>query len=123
MRKPLLPIVAVFAMLWAALGLFVYTSPVVVLHYAASATSPVVYFYNENDRTTKESLAPGGSVAFRTPHRPPADYFIEVSLPFGSREGVEIRQPFSRVDVFIGADTKIARTVIRRDFLARVAGN
>jgi hypothetical protein len=50
-----------------------------------------------------------------------ANYFIDVSLPFASRDGVEIRQPFSRVDVYIGPDTKIERTLVKNDFLARVA--
>jgi hypothetical protein len=119
MWKKLAKIAGVAVVLWLALGVWVETSPVVVLHYAASAAKPIVYFYNEDDRVTKETIQPGMRVEFRTPHRPPADYYIGVSLPVDGADGVEIKPQFSRVDVYIGADRKIARTVIKTDFLAR----
>jgi hypothetical protein len=42
-----------------------------------------------------------------------------LSLPFASRDGVTLEPPFSRVDVYISADTKIERTVIRHGFFDR----
>jgi hypothetical protein len=42
-----------------------------------------------------------------------------LSLPFSSRDGVTLEPPFSRVDVYISADTKIERTVIRHGFFDR----
>lgn len=113
-------IVVAVASLWIPLTMFALTSPVVVLHYAASATSPVVYYFNENNDVIREQIAPGASVQLRTTHFPPADYYIAVSMPLASRDGVEIRQPFSRVDVYIGADTRVTRTVITTDYLARL---
>lgn len=119
MIKKLSKIVGVLALVWLAWGAYVHTSPVVVLHYSAAATEPVVYFFMEDSHTTKETIHPGTSVEFHTPHRPPVDYYISVSLPFASRDDVEIKPTFSRVDVYIGADTRITRTVIKNDFMAR----
>lgn len=119
--KKLLLIVGVLAVLWFSLFLYAYTSPVVFLHYSAEATEPVVFFFRENADTIKDTLKPGASYEFRGPHELDVGYNIEVSLPLASRDGVEIKPPFSRVDVYIGADTKIKRTVIKTDFLARFA--
>lgn len=119
MIKKLSKIFGVFALLWLAWGVYVHTSPVIALHYSATASEPVVYFFMENDHTTKEYIYPGKSVEFHTPHRPPKNYYISVSLPFASRDDIEIKPAFSRVDVYIGADTKITRTVIKTDFMAR----
>lgn len=107
-------------MLWLVLLVFSYTSPVVYLHYASAARAPVTYFFNEDNTTIKDRIDPGATIAFRTAHRPGAGYVIENSLPFASRDGVEIIPPFSRADVYIGADTKIARTVIDTDYVARL---
>ena len=121
MRKTLLVIAGTIVALWLALGVNSVTSPVVFLHYSAKATAPVTYFFNEDNDIVKDHLVPGASIGFRTARHRHADYFIDVSLPLASRDGVEIRQPFSRVDVYIGPDTKIQRTVVNNDFLARVA--
>ena len=111
----------VLVTLWMALVINAYTSPVVVLHYAAEATQPVVYFFDEPAaHVIRDFIYPGTSVSFRTPRNPYAGYVASVSLPSASRDGVDIAPPFSRVDVYIGADTKIARTVIRNDYLARL---
>jgi hypothetical protein len=109
------------AALWLALAVNAFTSPVVFLHYsaAAAAAAPVTYFFNEDNDIVKDRLAPGASVEFRTARRPREGYVIDVSLPFAGADGVEIRPPFSRVDVYIGPDAKIVRTVVRTDFLAR----
>ncbi len=117
--KTLAMLVAVPVLAWLGLGLLVQTAPVVVLHHASTATGPVVYYFNANDDVTKGTIVPGQQVAFHLPHRLPPDYYIGVSMPFAGADGVEIKPPFSRVDVYIGADTKIARTVVRTDFLAR----
>lgn len=112
-------IVAPVLALWLALVLYSYSSPVVMLHYSADAKERVGYFFNEDNDTVKDYLQPGASVEFRTARHPGPDYFIEVSLPLASRDGVEIKPPFSRVDIYIGADTKIARTVVKTDYWAR----
>jgi hypothetical protein len=119
MWKKLAKIAGVAVVLWLALGLWVETSPVVVLHYDAAAAKPIGYFFNENHQVTKESIQPGTSVEFRTPHHPPADYYISLSLPFDGADGVDIAPQFSRVDVYIGANRRITRTVIKTDFWAR----
>ncbi|OBV41569.1 hypothetical protein [Janthinobacterium psychrotolerans] len=106
-----------------ALAMYVYGAPVVVLHYSAAASGPVGFFFNDDDSITKDTLEPGTSRQFRTAHYPHAGYFVEVSLPLASRAGVEIRPPFSRVDVHIGADTNIMRTVIKTDFMARIGSD
>lgn len=121
MRKKLLVIAGAIVMSWLALLVNAVTSPVVFLHYSANAVAPVTYFFNEDNDIVKDHLAPGASIEFRTARRLHANYFIDVSLRLASRDGVEIRQPFSRVDVYIGPDTKIERTVVDNDFLARVA--
>lgn len=117
--KKLARIAGVLVILWLALAAWVYTSPLVVLHYATSAAKPVSYFFNEDDHITKEYISPGARVEFRTAHRPRPDYYISVSIPLASRDYVEIKPPFSRVDVYIGADTKIVRTVVKTEFFAR----
>jgi hypothetical protein len=116
----LLAIAGAFGMFLLALVVLSFTSPVVYLHYAASATVPVTYFFNEDNDIVKDRIAPGARLEFRTSHRRRDDYFINISLPDASRDGVDITPPFSRVDVYIGADTRIARTVVRTDFLARL---
>lgn len=121
MRKTLLAIAGTIVASWLALFVNAVTLPVVFLHYSAQAVAPVTYFFNEDNDIVKDHLAPGASIEFRTARRLHADYFIDVSLPLASRDGVEIRRPFSRVDVYIGPDTKIERTVVKTDFLARVA--
>jgi hypothetical protein len=121
MPKKLLAVAGTIAALWLAFAVNSVTLPVVFLHYSATATAPVTYFFNEDNDIVKDHLEPGASIEFRTARRLHADYFIDVSLPFASRDGVEIRQPFSRVDVYIGPDAKIERTVVKTDFLARVA--
>jgi len=121
MPKKLLAVVGMIAALWLALVVHSFTLPVVFLHYSAAATAPVTYFFNEDNDIIKDQLAPGASIEFRTGRRRRADYFINVSLPLASRDGVEIRQAFSRVDVYIGPDTRIERTEVKAEFLARVA--
>ena len=121
MPKKLLVVAGTIAALWLAFAVNSFTLPVVFLHYSATATAPVTYFFNEDNDIVKDHLAPGASIEFRTARHRHAGYFIDVSLPLGSRDGVEIKQPFSRVDVYIGPDTKIERTVVKTDFLARVA--
>jgi hypothetical protein len=121
MLRKLLAVAGAIAALWLAIGMNSLTLPVVFLHYSSAATAPVTYFFNEDNDIVKDHLDPGASIEFRTARRLHADYFIDVSLPFASRDGVEIRKPFSRVDVYIGPDTKIERTVVKTDFLARIA--
>jgi hypothetical protein len=121
MLKKLLAVAGAIAALWLAFAVNSLTLPVVFLHYSASATAPVTYFFNEDNDIVKDHLAPGESIEFRTARRLHAGYFIDVSLPLAGGDGVEIRKPFSRVDIYIGPDTKIERTVVKTDFLARVA--
>jgi hypothetical protein len=93
--------------------------PVVVLHYSAQAASAVGYFYNDNDIVVKDRLQPGQSVGFRSSCFVCDRDWIEVSLPFASRDGVQITPPFSRADVYIDAATKIARVEKHQGFFAR----
>lgn len=123
MPKKLLAVAGAIAALWLAFAVNSLTLPVVFLHYSASATAPVTYFFNEDNDIVKDHLAPGESIEFRTARRLHAGYFIDVSLPLAGGDGVEIRKPFSRVDIYIGPDTKIERTVVKTDFLARVASH
>ena len=128
MKKPsmirnILISAAALSLLALALAFYAYSAPLVVLHYAADAGKPVAFFFNDDNNITKDTLYPGTSRQFRTASHPHADYFIEVSLPLDSQDGVEIKPPFSRVDVYIGADTKIARTAVTTDFLARFNNN
>lgn len=110
---------AVLAVLWLGMLAFSYTAPVVFLHYSAAARAPVTYFFNEDNDIVKDRIDPGARLEFRTARHPGAHYFIDVSLPAAGSDGVEIKPPFSRVDVYIGADAKIARTVIKTEYLAR----
>lgn len=110
---------ALLSVLALAVAVSACTAPLVVLHYAADARQAVVFFFNDNNNITKDTLSPGSCRHFRTALQPQAGYVIEVSLPLASHDGVEIRPPFSRVDVYIGADARIARTVVKTDFLAR----
>lgn len=121
MLKKLLAVAGTIAALWLALVVNSLTLPVVFLHYSAAAKVPVTYFFNENNDIVKDQLVPGESIEFRTDRHPRTGYFINVSLPLASRDGVEIRQSFSRIDVYIGPDTKIERTEVKTNFLARVA--
>jgi hypothetical protein len=97
--------------------------PVVVLHYAADAQEPVTYFYNDTNRITKDHLAPGQAKAFRADFFPEADSYINVSLPFASRDGVEFKPPFSRVDIYINSATKIDKVETKYGFLDRFEFN
>lgn len=102
-----------------AIRAFYGISPVVYLHYCADARAPITYFFNENNNIVKDRIRPGESIEFRTAYRPHGDYYIDVSLPTSSQDGVEIKAPFSRVDVYIGIDARVTHTVIQTDFLAR----
>lgn len=96
-----------------------FCRPVIVLHYAADAGKPVGYFFNENDDTTRGELAPGQTEKFFMPMFPSADAFVDFSLPFASRDGVNIKPPYSRVDVYIDAATRIERTDTKHGFFDR----
>jgi hypothetical protein len=121
--KKLIKIVVLLALLWLGFVIYVRTNPLIVLHYSADAAEPVVYFLNRDDHILKEEIKPGQIREFRAPRDQKPDYYIEVSLPFASRDGVELKPPFSRVDVYIGADTRIARTVVHNDYWARWGGD
>jgi hypothetical protein len=103
--------------LWCAFWYF--CSPVVVLHYDARAKDPVVYFYDDNNWISKKRIDPGAAARYFTDMFPDSESWIDVSLPFSSRDSVTLKLPFSRVDVYINADTKIERTVIRHGFFDR----
>ena len=102
-----------------ALAGWFFCRPVIVLHYSSNAQKPVSYFYNENDQITRSELNPGQVEKFYTPMFPAHDAWIEVSLPFASRDGVSIVPPYSRVDVYIDAAMKIERTDKKYGFFDR----
>ena len=119
MFKKIMIVGVVLCLLVLVLACYAYTAPVVVLHYAANASEPVAFFFNDDNNISKDTLYPGTRRQFRTATRPHAGYFIEVSLPLTSQDGVEIKPPFSRVDIYIGPDARIATTAVRTDFMAR----
>lgn len=123
MRSKLFAGLGMLVLLALALAVFAYSAPLVVLHYAADGAQPVGFFFNEDNDITKDVIQPGTSRQFRTARHPHAEYFINVSLPLASRDEVEIVPPFSRVDVYIGADTRIKSTVVKTGFLARFGIN
>lgn len=53
------------------------------------------------------------------PMFPSPDAFVDFSVPFASRDGVTIKPPYSRVDVYIDAATKIERMDTRHGFFER----
>lgn len=112
-------VVGAMAILGLVLYVYAASAPVVVLHYSATATKPIGYFFNDDDDITKALIYPGTQAQFRTARSPREGYVIEVSMPAENGDGVEIKPPFSRVDVYIGADAKIERTVTRTDFMAK----
>jgi hypothetical protein len=92
---------------------------VIALHYAADARQPVAYFFNDNDAITRGELAPGGTEKFSMPMFPSPDSTVYFSLPFASRDGAAIKPPYSRVDVYVDAATKIERIEIKHGFFDR----
>jgi len=102
-----------------ALVAWFFCRPVIVLHYAADAQHPVAYFYNESNQITRSQLKPGQVEKFHTAMFPAPDAWIEISVPFASRDGVSITPPYSRVDVYIDATTKIARVDRKTRFFDR----
>jgi len=104
-------------LLWLAIWWF--CRPVVLLHYAEDAREPVVYFFNDNHLITKQEIKPGRVERFYTDLFPGADSFINVSLPFASRDGVEFKPPFSRVDIYINSATRIERVEKKYGFFDR----
>jgi hypothetical protein len=108
----------IFVCVLALVGWF-FCRPVIVLHYAADARHPVAFFFNDNDDITRSELTPGQTEKFYMPMFPSPDAFVDFSLPFASRDGVNIKPPYSRVDVYINAETKIERTDTRHGFFDR----
>lgn len=121
--KKILSIFTVLGLLWLGFVLYVKTNPLIALHYAAQAREPIVFFLNRDSTILKEQIYPGQTREFRTPREQKPDYYMDVSLPFSSRDGVEFKPPFSRVDVYIGADARIVRTVVHTDYWARFSAH
>ena len=117
--RRLLIVMAVLALLWLAIVVNSLTYPVVFLHYPATATAPVAYIFNEDHDIHREVIQPGETAEFRSRKDPAADYFVAISLGMASRDEVWITPPFSRVDVYVDASTKIERTVKTNDYWAR----
>lgn len=99
--------------------LWFYGSPVVVVHYDTAARETIGYFFLQNGDTTKEELKPGEEVRLVTDMFPEKDEVMLFSLPFNSQDSVEIQPPFSRVDIYVDASTRIARTTVSQSFFAR----
>jgi hypothetical protein len=116
---PLRSFATVVAIVVLALIAWFICRPVIVLHYSADAKGPVAYFLNENDQVTRGQLLPGETRRFFSPMFPGRDRWIEVSVPFASRDGVQIRPPYSRVDVYIDASSAIGRTEAKYRFFDR----
>ncbi|KNE29094.1 hypothetical protein AFM18_03960 [Achromobacter spanius] len=109
----------VVAGLWASVALWGAFSPVVLLHYSKDAESPIRVFFNDNDDTLKLGMTPGQTLRFRTAMFPRPDMWILITFPGQSPDHVELTQPFSRVDIFVGAGAKVERTAVHERFFAR----
>jgi hypothetical protein len=108
---PMLSIIACIA--------WYFSRPVVLLHYSADAKEPVtIYYIDENSQTTRYHLAPGQVERIYAPMFSGSDFPININAPFASRDGVETERPFSRVDVYIDAETKF-RMEIKYGFFDR----
>ncbi|AXF18789.1 hypothetical protein CUJ87_30935 (plasmid) [Paraburkholderia caledonica] len=116
---PIRPLKAMVAIGMLVLTAWFFCRPVIVLHYSADARRPVAYFLNDNDEITRGQLLPGQTLRFHTPMFPGRDRWIEISVPFASRDGVDIRPPYSRVDVYIDATGRIGRTEAKYQFFDR----
>ncbi|AZS81438.1 hypothetical protein N8H69_13510 [Achromobacter spanius] len=112
-------ICVVVAGLWASVALWGAFSPVVLLHYSKDAESPIRVFFNDNDDTLKLGMTPGQTLRFRTAMFPRPDMWILITFPGQSPDHVELTQPFSRVDIFVGAGAKVERTAVHERFFAR----
>lgn len=64
-------------------------------------------------------MTPGRTEKFYMPMFPSPDASVDFSVPFASRDGVTIKPPYSRVDVYIDAATKIERMDTRHGFFER----
>lgn len=112
-------VAGLLASLWLAIALWGAFSPVVLLHYSADAGDRLLYFFNDNDDTTKAYIAPGETVRLRTAMVPKPNMWILLSFPRENGDSLEITKPFSRIDVYIGPGAKIERTEIHQEFFAR----
>lgn len=108
----LLAFLCVSLVMWGSL------TPTVVLHYAHDAAAPVVVYFNDNHRLTRETIHPGESVRFSTTMFASPESWIEVSTPFVNRRSVEITGKFSRVDVCISAQARFS-SHIRHQYFSR----
>jgi len=112
-----------FVMLCAAWFLWIifwlFCRPIVVLHYAADARGPVVYFFNEDNHTKKEEIKPGHVKRIYTDFFQNRDFSMILSLPYSSRDGVDLIPPFSRVDIYINANAKVERVGKKHGFFER----
>ncbi|SEJ51581.1 hypothetical protein [Achromobacter sp. NFACC18-2] len=94
-------------------------SPVVALHYSATATETIGFFLDTESSITKRDLSPGESAFIPTAMNPPSDMWVTLSFPVASRDVLHFTEPFSRMDVYIGLGARIERTEIRHAFFAR----
>lgn len=99
--------------------LWYFCRPVLVIHYSPAASETLGYFILENYDTLKDVIEPGENIRFFMDMFPELDELIIFSLPASSREWVEIKYPFSRVDIYINADSRIERTRISHAFFER----
>jgi len=91
----------------------------VALHYSAKSSESVVFYLLTDGTVTKSEIAPGQSNFTPTAMNPDSDMLVMLSFPSGSGGGLEITEPFSRVDVYFGPGVRIERTEIRHGFFAR----
>lgn len=111
-------LLALLGGLCATLILWGSLAPAVVIHYAQDASEPVVVYFNDNHRLTREAFDPGESVRFSTAMFASPDSWIDVSAPFVNRRGLEITGKFSRVDVCIDAQARFSAQT-RHAYFAR----
>ncbi|WP_139026513.1 hypothetical protein [Achromobacter arsenitoxydans] len=93
--------------------------PVVALHYSAKATASIGFYFESDENRTKRGLAPGESVWLPTAMNPPSDMLVMLSFPFDSKDVLHVKEPFSRIDVYIGPGARIEWTETRHGFFSR----
>ncbi len=96
-----------------------FCRPIVALHYSAKATESIGFFLDDDSHISKRTLSPGESAFIPTTMNPPPDMWLILSFPVARGKGLEVKEPFSRIDVYIGPGAQIERTETRHGFFAR----
>jgi hypothetical protein len=94
-------------------------APVIILHYSNEAKIDVKFFYIEGDLIIKSHLFPGQISKFFVDTPSKINTPIHISLPEHGNEYIDIAHPFSRVDIYINSEEKIAQVDKKMKFFDR----